>query len=185
MLCGGRVELLFEPLQAVDTVYVVGGGHVGSIVVNVAAIAGFHVVLLDERSDYAAVEAHPHANQVVHVDYKNIVEHMQFNDHAYVVVLTHGHKHDEAVLAQCLDKPHAYVGCIGSLNKSRKIKKRLIEGGLTEAMVERLYAPIGLEIGSAEAGEIAIAIVAQMMAVRRGKTSLAVKPQDSASANKI
>ena len=162
----GDPAFYVEPLVRTGRVYVFGGGHVGRALVPVLASVGFRVTVFENRPAFAVPEAFPAAEQVILGDYRNIFEHVSLCPEDYVVIMTPGHQADYEVLEQALRQPTAYVGCIGSRHKVAATRARLLEAGLTEADVERVHSPIGLDIGGETPEEIAVSIAAEMIRVR-------------------
>ncbi len=174
MICGGVAEVFLEPLGLSDELYVFGGGHVGGALVRVGRLGGFRVIVYDNRPEFASRERHLEANEVISAPYEELGEHVRFGPRTFIAIMTHGHRHDEIVLRACLGRERAYLGCIGSKAKAHKMLARLRDTGVDDDQLHRIDMPIGLDIGSQAAGEIAISIIAQIMAVRRGHDTLAV-----------
>lgn len=166
MACGGGVEVLVEPLFAPDRLYIAGGGHCGVELSALARRVGFHVTVIDDRPAWASREKHPGAHAVVCVPYPEAGRQIGFSDRAYVVIMTHGHEHDEQVLRQCLRRPLRYLGMLGSEAKVRACFQRLRAEGYADEELGRVRAPVGLPIGSRTPAEIAVSIAAQLVAVR-------------------
>ncbi len=122
-------------------------------------------VRFDSREEYAKDQ--PHTSRAVCGDYTNIKKHITLTERDYVVVVTHGHSFDYEVLAQTLDSPARYVGCMGSRRKTAVIRERLkAEAGISEAGISRLRAPIGIAIGAQTPAELAVSIAAELISVR-------------------
>jgi len=168
MLCGGQAEVLFESFGLQEHLVIFGAGHIARALAPLGKQAGFYVTVLDNRSEYATTDRFPTADDVQDGDYEQLVQRVKFHDRSYVVVVTHGHQHDEEVLEQCIRQPHAYIGMIGSRNKSRTIIRHLKEQGLEENYFEKVYSPVGLNIGAETPFEIAVSILAEIIAIRRG-----------------
>lgn len=169
MLCGGMQEILVESYFNGIPLYIFGGGHCGIALSSLAAVNGFAVTVLDDRDEWASLDRHSSAVQVVKTPFQNVASHVQFSEDCFLVIMTHGHRYDEIVLRQCLDKPFRYLGMLGSGRKVGELLKRLREDGVDPKTLERLHAPVGLEIGSHTPEEIAVSIVAEMIAVKYGK----------------
>ncbi|MGH9337776.1 MAG: XdhC family protein, partial [Vicinamibacteria bacterium] len=151
-------------------VYVIGAGHVAQPVAQVAKIAGFEVVVLDDRVKYASRERFPDADIVKAGPIQELADEFQYGDSAYVVIVTRGHKEDEEALRAFIAKETAYIGLIGSVTKIEKIVKRLERDAVPKERLERVRSPIGLDLGGSSPGEIAISIVAELLAVRHQRT---------------
>lgn len=168
MLCGGAATVYMEVIGREDELLVIGGGHVGKAVAEVGAFVGFRVTVWDEREEYANSENIPFAHTVVcpiEEIFKNgIVLHVR----SYVVIATRGHALDADAVAVMEGKPGAYYGMIGSRSKIAAIRKMLLERGVSEEHLDRIHQPIGLPIKAETPQEIAISILAEIIAVKRG-----------------
>jgi xanthine dehydrogenase accessory factor len=170
LICGGSMKVFIEPILPPPRVYVVGAGHVAQPVAQVAKIAGFEVVVLDDRVKYASRERFPEADIVKAGPIPELASEFQYGDNAYVVIVTRGHKEDEEALRTFIGKDTAYIGLIGSVTKLEKIVKRLARDGVPKERIERVHSPIGLDLGGSSPGEIAVSIVAELLAVRYQRT---------------
>ena len=168
MKCGGTQEVLIEPLGPVDPLYIFGGGHCGMALSSIAARTGFSVTVIDDRPQWADRGKHPEAANVVCVPYGEILPHVEFGPGVSLVIMTHGHDHDEQLLKQLLGKKYRYLGMIGSGRKVGLVLKRLKTEGYGESELKRVFAPIGFPIGSHTPDEIAVSILAQLIAVKHG-----------------
>jgi xanthine dehydrogenase accessory factor len=168
MICGGTVELLFEPLGNAPRLYLVGGGHCAVELSPIAARLGFHVTVIDNRPEWASREKHPAAARLATAPYSEVASHISFGPDAWVVIMTHGHEHDELVLRACLRRELRYLGMIGSRRKVTQCFERLLADGFDRAELARVFAPIGFGVGSETPAEIAVSIAAQLAAVRAG-----------------
>lgn len=168
MICGGKAKVFIEPLYLSETLYVIGAGHCGRALGQLAKLSGFHVVLIDNRAEVIASELNECCHKAVLHDYGNLGEVINFSPQIYVVIMTHGHLHDKEVLEQCLQKPLKYLGMIGSKNKVAQTFAVLKEKGYLDSVLATCHAPIGLPIGSQTPYEIAVSIMAQLIATRHG-----------------
>ena len=168
LVCGGTLEVFVEPILPVPVLYLFGGGHVAVNTYNVARAAGFDVVIADDRESFANRERFPEAREVIAEDFDQACARLAPGESSYIVIVTRGHRDDMRVLRWAVTTPARYIGMIGSKRKTIAIYKELIEEGLEPALFERVSAPIGLEIGAVTPEEIAVAIVAELIAVRRG-----------------
>ncbi|WP_028584776.1 XdhC family aldehyde oxidoreductase maturation factor [Desulfogranum mediterraneum] len=161
-------EFFVEPLVHPGTVHLAGAGHVAFSTGHLAAYAGFEVVVLDDRAEFANSERYPTAREVrVLENFDHCFPELGTDD--YVVIVTRGHIHDRDVLAQALRTGAGYIGMIGSSKKRRAVYASLLADGFTEADLDRVYSPIGLDIGSDTPAEIGVSIVAELIQVRAGK----------------
>jgi xanthine dehydrogenase accessory factor len=170
LICGGQMEVFIEPIEPSPAVYVFGAGHVGQFVGRVAHDAGFRVHVVDDREKFSNRERFPDAAEIVVDDIPDWLSRTTLPSSAYAVIVTRGHRHDLDVLRALAPRPLRYLGLIGSRAKVKRIYDALTEeGSVTVQHLERVHAPIGLDIGAVTPQEIAVAIVAELIAVRRGK----------------
>lgn len=166
--CREPLEALVEPLVPTPVLLIAGGGHIGQALAAQATLVGFGVTVIDDRAEFTRPELFPEGTATRCGDIGEEVERFPFDAGTYAVIVTRDHAHDADALAACLDRPAAYVGMIGSRGKVTLMRQDLIESGrATAAAFDRVYAPIGLDIGSRTVPEIAASIVAQLVAVRR------------------
>jgi len=167
--CGGTVTLLFEPVGRRDELVILGGGHCGAELSRLTPRLGFRVTVIDDRPEWADPARHPAADEVVCVPYSEAAGRIPFSEYCHIVIMTHGHENDEALLRACLRREFRYLGMIGSRRKVDACFERLRRDGHTPQELARVSAPIGLDIGSRTPAEIAVSIAAQLVAVRRGR----------------
>jgi xanthine dehydrogenase accessory factor len=168
-------RLIEEPVRAhIDVlaprpvVFIFGGGHIGAVLAHLAALTGFRVVVTDDREEFANRDRFPHADEVLAIPVPEVFARHPIGEDSYVVAVTRGHAKDEEVLVSALRTRARYIGMIGSKRKVAGVSARLREQGFTDADLARVHAPIGLRIGADTVEEIAVSIVAEMIAVRRG-----------------
>ena len=166
LICGGTLEVFVEPILPQPVAYLFGGGHVSVAVARAAHAAGFGIAVVDDREAFANKERFPMA-QEVHTSYEEAFEKIKPNAASYLVVVTRGHKEDMRVLAWAVRSDARYVGMIGSKRKVMSVYKALENEGYKPEEFERVYAPMGLDIGALSPEEIAVSIVAELVAVRR------------------
>ncbi|HXL20929.1 MAG TPA: XdhC/CoxI family protein [Candidatus Dormibacteraeota bacterium] len=174
LICGGTVEIFVEPILPQPMLYLFGGGHVSTAVAKAASAAGFGVGVVDDREAFANAQRFP-AAQEIHISYEEAFEKIQPNASTYLVIVTRGHKDDMSVLAWAVRTEARYIGMIGSKRKVLSVYKALEKEGYRPEEFERVYAPMGLEIGALSPEEIAISIVAELIAVRRNASAAAHK----------
>jgi xanthine dehydrogenase accessory factor len=169
----GGVQLLVEPASAPRTLVVFGAGHVSMPTARLAAEVGFRVVVVDDRSEFANRDRFAEAAEiVVPEDFASAFSMVSVDVDSFVVIVTRGHRFDKEVLAGALRTEAAYIGMIGSRRKRNAIYAALKKEGVTDADLSRVHCPIGLSIGAESPEEIAVSIVAELIACRAGiKTS--------------
>ncbi|MCF7935468.1 MAG: XdhC/CoxI family protein [Synergistales bacterium] len=165
--CGGSVTVFLESIGQEREVVVFGAGFIGQSVARTALMAGFRVTLWDDREDFANQENAPGA-AVLACPLTEALERIHFTPATYAVVCTRGHGLDMEVLGALESKTTAYVGMLGSHNKNATIRKALLERGTSQAYLDSVHAPIGLSIGADTPEEIAVSIVAEIIATVRG-----------------
>jgi len=170
LICGGTVEIFVEPILPQPVLYLFGGGHVSTAVAKAAQAVGFGVGVIDDREAFANAQRFPMA-QEIYTSYQEAFEKLQPASSSYLVIVTRGHKEDMRVLAWAVRTPARYVGMIGSRRKVLSVYKALEKEGYTMEEFERVYAPMGLDIGALSPDEIAVSIVAELVAVRRNVES--------------
>ena len=163
---GGMLAELLDRERA--PLVILGAGHVGRALAQVAAVADFEVTVVDDRPEFADPARIPCAHRVLCRPMEGAVEELDPGPDAFVVVCTRGHLADAVCAEGALRTPARYVGVIGSRRKRNATLKRLREAGIPEERLAALRMPVGLELRAETPGEIAVAIVAEMIAVRRG-----------------
>lgn len=176
LVCGGRMEIFIEPLEAQPRLFILGAGHVAKPICRLAAFAGFRVSVADDRDKYASVERFPEAEGVEVVEFERAGQALQIDERAFVVVVTRGHHGDAEALASCLPRTPRFLGLMGSKAKMAHVFSDLMSRGFGPDDLARITTPVGVEIGALTPEEIAISIVAEMIAVRRGVSSDRVRP---------
>src|SRR2546425_8425702 len=166
LICGGTLEVFVEPILPQPVVYLFGGGHVSMAVARAANAAGFGIGVVDDREAFANKERFPMAVEI-YTSYEEAFEKVRPNASSYLVIVTRGHKEDMRVLAWAVRTEARYVGMIGSKRKVLSVYRALENEGYKPDEFDRVYAPMGLEIGALSPEEIAVSITAELVAVRR------------------
>jgi len=169
LICGGRMDVFIEPIEPTPHLYILGAGHVGWQLGSVAPTVGFRVHVIDDRQKFANAERFPDAEEIVVDSIPDWLERTPIPASAYVVVLTRGHRQDYDALRLLAGRPLRYVGLIGSRAKVARLTDRLVSEGVDVEWLRALRAPVGLDIGAVTPEEIAVSIVAELVAARRGK----------------
>ena len=162
----GDSPLLLEPLGAMPTLYIFGGGHVSLDLAKVAYMVDFRVAVMDDRPEYANRERFPFAWEILRRPYDQATEGIVLDDSAYVVIVTRGHMHDLDVLRQVIASEARYIGMIGSKRKRDLIYEQLRREGVDERRLEQVHSPVGLSIKAETPAEIAVSIVAELIQVK-------------------
>jgi xanthine dehydrogenase accessory factor len=169
LICGGTVEVFVEPILPQPVVYLFGGGHVSTAVAKAAHGVGFGVAVIDDREIFANSERFPMAQEIF-TSFEDAFQKLRPNGSSYLVIVTRGHKEDMRVLAWAVRTNARYIGMIGSRRKVLSVYKALEKEGYRMDEFERVFAPMGLEIGALSPEEIAISIVSELVAIRRNTT---------------
>ncbi len=167
-VCGGSVRVYVEPLLPPVTVLVIGAGHVGKAVAELAKWLGYRVIVADDRLDYATPEQIPGMDGYLTVAPGDLAEQAPITGRTYVVAVTRGLIVDEALLPALLRTDAPYVGLIGSRRRWMITAEALREQGVAQADLDRIRAPIGLSIGAETPKEIAVSILAEIIKAQRG-----------------
>lgn len=170
MCCGGAMEVFVDPVSPVETLVIFGAGHVARPTAVLAREAGWSVRVVDEREDWATAERFPGCTVEV-ADPRSVARSLAASPLTYALVVTHDHALDQDLVETLLPLDLAYLGLIGSRAKVAKFLVRLRAAGMDPARFERLNAPVGLDLGAETPGEIAVAIVAELVARRRGRVA--------------
>ncbi len=166
-VCGGTVQIFIEPLLPPPTVIVVGVGHVGKAVAELAKWLGLRVVVADDRTGYATAENIPEADAYVEAPAEELAAALDLTPRTYVVAVTRGLAVDRHLIPALLASDVPYVGLIGSRRRWALTAKKLREDGLSEEDLARVHTPIGLDIGAETPKEIAVSILAEVIHVMR------------------
>jgi xanthine dehydrogenase accessory factor len=164
-----KLEVFFEVMPAPPKLIVVGAGHIAVPLVRMAKVLDFYVVVIDDRLLYANRERFPDADEVLVGDMAQMLKEMTITPSCYIVLITRGHAYDEPCLRVVLPSQAKYIGMIGSRRRIKACFQRFRdEDKISEELIEKVYAPIGLDIGTETPAEIATAILGEVIKVRRG-----------------
>ena len=176
LVCGGRMQVFIEPIEGTPVLCLFGAGHVAQPLSRMARACGFRVEVADDRAKFANADRFPDADLLVVDDFPGAATRMTLGPNTYAVVVTRGHQGDAVALEAVLQHDLQFVGLLGSRTKIVHIFAALAERGVSAERLATVHAPLGLKIGSQTPEEIAVSILAEMIAVRRG-----VDPSQSGS----
>ena len=165
------MDVFIEPIEPAPRLYLLGAGHVGYQLGQIAPSVGFRLHVADDREKFANATRFPAADEIVVEDLAEWTARAEIPASSFVVVLTRGHRQDLDVLRALSGREFRYVGLIGSKAKVARLTASLIEAGVPADWIQRLHAPIGFDIGAISPEEIAVSILAELIAVRRGKAN--------------
>ena len=164
-VCGGSVEVLMERITTSPRLIVVGGGHVGQALIKMASLLDFSITLIEDRAEYASVKYPVEGVEIIHSpeDFSAIPE---ITENCYVCLVSKGFVSDEAALRRVIDSPAKYIGMIGSRKKVETVYANMQKDGFDRKKFARVHAPIGIDIEADTPEEIAVAILAEIIATK-------------------
>jgi len=167
LICGGKLSVFVKPVVPQPRVYVFGAGHISKSISKIANMAGFASVIVDNREAFANRDRFPEADEIFAEEYEEVFPKLPIRDTSYVVIVTRGHRDDMRVMRWAVGTNAKYIAMIGSKRKVIGVVKELEKEGIPREAFERTFAPMGLDIGAITPEEIAVSIVAEMIAIRR------------------
>jgi len=167
LICGGSVEVFVEPIEPQRHAFLFGAGHISQSLAQVTHLLGFHTTVIDSRSAFASRERFPQAEEVIAGEFADVFPRLAVNHCAYLIIVTRGHRDDMLVLRWAVTTDARYIAMIGSRRKVLSVVKELETEGIPRAQMERIHAPMGLNIGALTPEEIAVSVGAEMVAVHR------------------
>lgn len=170
-----RLELLAEPVAQPAELLILGGGHIAVPLARMAEILGYRYKIIDDRPEFAGRERFPGADEVICQGFEKALEGLDIGPNTSVVIITRGHSHDRLCLKEVLKKKPSYIGMIGSRRKVRGVLNGLRDEGIGEDRLGAVFSPIGLDIGAETPEEIALSIMSEIVAVRRGGEGRSLK----------
>jgi xanthine dehydrogenase accessory factor len=159
--------VLVDRIRKLKTLYCFGAGHVAMPTAHLAALVGFRVVVVDDRSEFANAERFPEADNILVIDdFNQALDGLDIDEDSFIVIVTRGHQYDRTVLEQSLRSSASYIGMISSRRKRAAIYEALMANGVEIEQLERVHSPIGINIGGETPEEIAVSIVAELISER-------------------
>jgi xanthine dehydrogenase accessory factor len=171
LICGGQLEVFVEPIEPQPGCFIFGAGHISKSLARVASMLGFRTTVVDDRESYANRERFPDADEVIAGEYEEVIPRLEINGSSYLIIVTRGHRDDMRVLRHAVFTPARYIAMIGSKRKVIGVVKELEKEGIPRERFERVFGPMGLEIGAVTPEEIAVSVAAEMVAMRRNASS--------------
>lgn len=166
MICGGGVDVFIDVYKNRPKLMIFGAGHVGHAIYEQAKSLNFDIDVFDDREEFLNREKFPEANRLLLGELEDTLEDYKIGSNTYIVVVTRGHKLDESVLEKVVDSDAKYIGSMGSKKKIIEMMESLKDKGYKEENLEKVYAPIGLDVASEDPAEIAISILSEIMLVK-------------------
>lgn len=167
--CGGKVELIIEPMNQSPELYLFGAGHIGVALCEVLKDTPFNITLLDTRKNWATTIEIDKTVTYCDADFDHYKQTINWGDNCYVVIMTHDHKLDFEITALALHSKTKYIGLIGSKTKKNKFNNLLINELGFEAGIKTVHCPVGLDLGGTNPKEIAISVASELLKVYYGK----------------
>ena len=164
-----KLEFFLEPVVDQPHLIVFGAGHIAEPLVKICSLLDFSITVVDDREEFLNFDRFPTADQLLLLPYSDYFASAKIRDNDYLVIVTRGHQHDYQVLKNVINSEAPYIGMIGSSRKIKTVYYQLQDDGISEEKLAEVHAPIGLDIGSETPAEIAVAIAAQIVAVRRDR----------------
>ena len=169
-VCGGEVQIYLEPYMPAHTILVIGGGHVGRAVVDLADWLGYRTIVVDDRPERMTETEMPNAGQRLVGSITDVLADLDVSEDTSVALVTRSVDNDAEAIPLLLKTPARYIGVMGSERRWREVKTRLAEAGLDEAALERVQTPIGLDINAETLEEIAVSILSEIIRLRGAST---------------
>ncbi len=168
MACGGGMEIFLEPIASGPMLVVIGAGHVGLAVARAARQSGFRVAVVDDRAEMVSLERFPFAELRLVGNEELLESDLKVSGETFVVVVTRGHRFDKEWVRKLIVKKPAYLGMLGSEKKVTEAFTELEAEGVSRVELDTVHAPIGLDIGAETPDEIAVSVIAEIIAVKHG-----------------
>lgn len=166
MQCGGYVKGYIKVFKPRPRLLIIGGGHIGKSIYDVSRSLDFYTIVVDDRYEYANRERFKEADEVYDGNIGDILQNIKIDENTYIVIATRGYDKDLEALRVIINKNPSYIGMIGSLKKWKTLKSTLIGENISEKLLDRVYAPVGINISSNEVSEIAFGIIAELLMVK-------------------
>jgi xanthine dehydrogenase accessory factor len=173
--CGATLEVFFEVLRPQPRLIIAGAGYVAQALARLAAHLDFRLVVVDDRRDLADPAVFGDQVQLTFGDIPQTLRSLEPDEQSFIVIVTRGHHLDEEALRVALESDAGYVGMIGSPSKVKHIFQTLLQQGVASKTLERVHAPIGLNLGAQTPDEIALSIAAELVMLRRQGNGLPLK----------
>jgi len=169
-ICGGEMKVFVDILQPKEEVLIFGAGHIAVCLSKLAKTVGFKVTIIDDREEFINQDRFPEADKIIAEETEKALTHLKITPSTYIIIVTRGHLKDEEVLGSVIKLgAAAYIGMIGSRKKNATVFQRLTKKGIFQEELDKVHAPIGIDIDAQTPEEIAVSIMAEIIQVRRKK----------------
>ena len=169
MICGGKAEGYIKVINSGPRLIIIGGGHIAVELHKLSKFIGMETVIFENREEYGSKERFPEAEIIVG-NYEEALRNYNISTNCFVIIVTHGHSYDEIALKTVINSDAAYIGMIGSRDKTEQVMSKLKAAGISEDKLNKVYAPIGLNLGGRSPKEIAFSIMAEIVLIKNGGT---------------
>jgi xanthine dehydrogenase accessory factor len=169
-VCGGEVQIYLEPYLPPMTIFIIGAGHVGQAVAQLAHWLGYRVAVNDDRSELVNEDVIPNADVYLPGTIEEALAQFKVTRNTYIVLLTRNVKIDRQIMPHLVDLPAPFIGVMGSKRRWTHTRKLLLEDGLSEEQLSRFHSPVGLELNAETPEEIAVSVMAEIIMLRREGT---------------
>jgi xanthine dehydrogenase accessory factor len=167
LICGGQLEVFVDPIEPQSQVFIFGAGHISKSLAQLSGMLGFRTVIVDNRESFANKDRFPDVDEIHAAEYEEVFPALELGSTSYVIIVTRGHRDDMRVLRWAVTTPARYIAMIGSKRKVFSVARELEKEGVPRERLERIHAPMGLDIGALTPEEIAVSVAAEIVAVRR------------------
>lgn len=169
-VCAGVITCFINVFQSLDTLILVGAGHVAQPMAKLAKMLGFRVVVMDDRPEYATRERFPEADQLIVDSWEKALGKAVIDENSFIIILTYAGEYDELALRKVINSKAAYIGMIASQSKAKAILAKLQREKVPNDLLKRVITPIGLDVGAETPAEIAVSTMAQIISIRKKAT---------------
>jgi xanthine dehydrogenase accessory factor len=173
-VCAGVITCFINVFQSLETLIIIGAGHVAQPIAKLGKMLGFRIIIIDDRSEYATRERFPEADQLIVNSFEKSLAELHMDENSFVLIMTYAGESDELALRKVVDSKAAYVGMIASESKAKSILAKLRRDKVPDELLRRVVTPIGLDIGAETPAEIAVSTLAQLIMFRKKATGRAL-----------
>ncbi|KXG74270.1 XdhC family protein [Thermotalea metallivorans] len=170
MQCGGTADVFIKVFVPKDKLLIVGGGHIALELYQLGKLLGFYTAIFEDRESFLSKERFPEADELILGNIEEQLSNYPVDKYCHIVIVTRGHRYDEAALRVVIDRDAGYIGMIGSKNKTKYVMDRMKEAGISTEKIRKVYAPIGLDLGGETPMEIALSILGEILLVKNKRT---------------
>ena len=165
----GSVDIFVQVFVQKDEIIIIGAGNVGHSVYRIAEMLDYNIIIVDDRPDYTTKERFPNAKSMIIGEFEEILKNLEINENSNIIISTHAHEYDQLALLSVVNSKAKYIGMLSNRRKAKLILENLAKEGISKEKIEKVYAPIGLSVGGTKPEEIAVSIMAEVLAVKYDK----------------